>query len=76
MGSMEVLDKVSSQSVDINSTVNYEVEIANLYCCFRYCQAGPFTEAELFEHLSKHYRKAPARKLTHFIKARVMEGKK
>lgn len=62
---------MTPQDFDLNSAANFEVEIANLHCCFRYCDAGPFTEAKLFEHLCKHYRKALARKLTQFIKAKV-----
>lgn len=57
-----------SASTDyLSNSAKIESDIAQYSCPFRFCQAGPFTEAALFQHLCGHYRKALARKLTHCL---------
>lgn len=69
---------MSSTSEYLTQSANFTHEIARHFCPFRFCNKGPLTEAALFEHLSNHYRRALARKLTEFIvrQERSREGQK
>lgn len=60
---------MDSEFADKSSSANYTnvVEAARFFCCFRWCCAGPFTEAALWAHLSQHKRPALARKLVSYI---------